>query len=216
MPTERLNYYGLVWEASSNTLTRIKSDETKWLFFAFAVIGGVLSTILVGFGSKLVELPCRQGLTILMVVFGALQLFTAFWVGQALTLRKQYYTTLIRLLNAEVNLGHGVPSVWHSYKGFKDWRLKATKPYDSKMWEIMVLSCLLLFVALALAYALEGLPPKTGWVYSTALVLGGSAVFIWPFVVYPRWDKHNLQDAFKATQELRRLWVEARTQDRLR
>lgn len=105
------------WSTNVNTLNRIKEDEQKWLFYAFATFGALISLYLSGkvlFFDSVIQKSLISPYLFFVCVVVILEVFIMFWLNQALNLRQQYYSTMARMLKAGLDLDEPLPEIWKS------------------------------------------------------------------------------------------------------
>ena len=244
MPNDDRQFRRDQWKSNSVTLNRIKQDEQRWLLFALVSFGGLLTLLFGGLGDELARLTPGQVWGILVTTVVVVQGFTAFWVGQSLTLRKQYYTTLVRLLEAQIRLDQSLPAAWRLPLSEAEsveiegrlfltllgpilvrlwaldtdsvlnsgsesnaekpqdqrtamivaelWRMKATTPHDSKLWEITVVSLAGALAIYAIGFRLT-LETPHGSEFWVALGVGTGLGLLWPLIWYPVLDRLKLR-----------------------
>ncbi len=107
-----LEFKRIQWTNSAGTLSRIKADEQKWLFYAFAAFGGFFSLYLSGKATLPGTIDPKHAVLVFNCIAVVLEIFILFWIGQSLTLRQQYYTAMGRLFTAEIQLGEVPPESW--------------------------------------------------------------------------------------------------------
>jgi hypothetical protein len=119
-----LEFRRIQWTSFANTLSRIKADEQKWLFYAFATFGGFVSLFFSGKAKFDISISTPNVMTIFFWTSVVLEVFLIYWTEQTLTYRQQYYTTMGRLFNTEMNLEQLPPKNW-SIPHYKKFEIKS-------------------------------------------------------------------------------------------
>jgi len=203
------------WNAWSEALSRIKQDEQRWIRVGLTVYGALIALMTQAHRLFPDDRPWVSSYAFSAVVI-LVHFFAGVWWWQAMILRHQYYRTMARVYLQQARLGDArrIPDAWTNACSYHQWYIDETKPFESKLSEMLLLG-LLTFAATAVAALLAFIDTVT---LERECVTLFFAAMGWPILYLATdkwWMKAKVYDKPDA-QELRGLQRPEQAHDRHR
>lgn len=186
------------YENWTKVLGRIKMDEQRWIS-TLLIIYGALLTFQVNKDDFLLSKTSFSllGLSTILII----NIIISFaWFHQSLNLRIQYYRSMIEIHNLKLIFNENIPKTW-LVDDFNNWRKNATRPYESKIVDFILLAGLM-FVSETIALIKYGnFDLDSGNCVNIITTITFSYIYIisiifFPFIYYPLKDKKEMKKIF--------------------
>ncbi len=190
------------WKHWATVLDRIKEDEHRWVLVLLAVLGALLFFLTTILDDKLRIEGFFEAFFVISFVFLVLHGFAWLWSRHALILRIQYYRSVFELHMVEKEMGKPIDKLWlgddrkmnrqEIKSTFHEWRRSATKPNESKLAELLLVSGMVFVCGVIAMYRLNRFFICLNTFWELSLFLYGTALSIlgifWPICYYRRKD----------------------------